>query len=101
RGCTCPRHDRQCTATGNAVTSMHGSRKHQESRWQQILRSLLYGHDVDRNVKAKARLGLAILVFAGIFSGIALRLVVFATVSESHGGHRSVAQDAVATARPD
>ena len=32
---------------------------------------------------------------------IALRLVMFATVSDGHGGRRSVAQDAVATARPD
>ena len=80
---------------------MHGPGKHQESRWQRVLRSLLYGRDVDRNVKAKARLGLAILAFAGIFSVIALRLVVFATVNENHGGRRSVAQDAVATARPD
>ena len=55
-----------------------GPNKHTESRWQRILRSLLYGHDVDRNVKAKARLGLAIVAFAGIFSVIAVRLVMFA-----------------------
>ena len=66
-----------------------------------MLRSLLYGHAVDRNVKAKARLGLAIVAFAGIFSVIALRLVMFAAVNEGHGGRRSVTQDAVATARPD
>jgi cell division protein FtsI (penicillin-binding protein 3) len=72
-----------------------------ESRWQQVLRSLLYGLDVDRNVKAKARLGLAIVAFAAIFSIIAVRLVMFATVSDGHGGRRSVTQDAVATARPD
>ena len=80
---------------------MHGPTKQPESRWQRVLRSLLYGHDVDRNVKAKARLGLAIVVFVGIFSVIAVRLVMFATVSDGHGGRRSVAQDAVATARPD
>jgi cell division protein FtsI (penicillin-binding protein 3) len=72
-----------------------------ETRWQRWLRSLLYGRDVDRNVKAKARLGLAIVAFAGIYCVIALRLVMFATVSDGHGGRRSVAQDAVATARPD
>ncbi|MGC2042907.1 MAG: penicillin-binding transpeptidase domain-containing protein, partial [Pseudolabrys sp.] len=83
------------------MTTNHGTKKNLESRWQRVLRSLLYGHDVDRNVKAKARLGLAIVAFAGIFSIIALRLVVFATVSEGHGGRRSVTQDAVATARPD
>jgi cell division protein FtsI (penicillin-binding protein 3) len=43
---------------------------------------VLYGRDVDRNVKSKARLGLAIVVFIGIFSVITFRLVMFATVSE-------------------
>jgi cell division protein FtsI (penicillin-binding protein 3) len=80
---------------------VQGSNKHTESRWQRVLRSLLYGHGVDRNVKAKARLGLAIVAFAGIFSVIAVRLVMFATVPEGHGGRRSMVQDAVATARPD
>ena len=69
--------------------------KSTETRWQRALRSLLYGHDVDRNLKAKARLGLAIVAF------IALRLVMFATVSDGHGTRRSVGTDAVATARPD
>src|SRR5262249_60197684 len=55
----------------------------------------------DRNVKSKARLGLAIVAFIGIFSVITFRLVMFATVSEGHGGRRGVSQDAVATARPD
>ncbi len=72
-----------------------------ETRWQRWLRSLLYGRDVDRNVKAKARLGLAIVAFAGIYCVIALRLVMFATVSDGHGARRSISQDAVATARPD
>jgi len=83
------------------VTAMDAPKKPAESRWQRVLRSLLYGLDVDRNVKAKARLGLAILAFAGIFSVIAIRLVMFAATSEGHGGRRSIAQDAVATARPD
>ncbi len=72
-----------------------------ETRWQRLVRSLLYGRGVDRSVKAKARLGLAILAFAGIYGVIALRLVVFAEQSEGHGARRSVSQDAVATARPD
>jgi cell division protein FtsI (penicillin-binding protein 3) len=80
---------------------MHARAKIAESGWQRGLRALLYGHDVDRNVKAKARLGLAIVAFAGIFSVIAFRLVMFATVAENHNGRRSVSQDAVATARPD
>jgi len=80
---------------------MNEPKKHAEARWQRVLASLLYGHHVDRNVKAKARLGLAVVAFAGIFSVIALRLVMFAATSEGHGERRGVAQDAVATARPD
>jgi cell division protein FtsI (penicillin-binding protein 3) len=71
------------------------------SRWQRIASRLLYGKDVDRAVKAKARLGLAIVAFVGIYSVIAIRLVMFAVVSDHHDGHRRVGQDAVATARPD
>ncbi len=80
---------------------MHARAKIPESGWQRVLRSVLYGRDVNRNVKSKARLGLAIVTFIGIFSVITFRLVMFATVSEGHGGRRSVSQDAVATARPD
>ncbi len=72
-----------------------------ETRFQRFLRSVLYGKDVDRNVKAKARLGLAIVAFAGLYGVIALRLVMFAAVSDNHGERRTVTQDAVATARPD
>jgi cell division protein FtsI (penicillin-binding protein 3) len=71
-----------------------------ETRWQRLLRTLLYG-EVDRNVKAKARLGLAILAFALIYGVIAARLVVFAEQSNGHASRRSISQDAVATARPD
>ena len=80
---------------------MHARAKTPESGWQRALRSVLYGRDVDRNVKSKARLGLAIVAFIGIFSVITFRLVMFATVSEGHGGRRGDSQDAVATARPD
>jgi cell division protein FtsI (penicillin-binding protein 3) len=80
---------------------MHAKAKTPESGLQRALRSVLYGRDVDRNIKSKARLGLAIVAFIGIFSVITFRLVMFATVSEGHGGRRSVSQDAVATARPD
>jgi cell division protein FtsI (penicillin-binding protein 3) len=85
------------------MNAMHApiAPKSTETRWQRWLRSLLYGHDVDRNIKAKARLGLAIVAFAGIYGVIALRLVMFATVSDGHGARRSVGTDAVATARPD
>jgi len=72
-----------------------------ESRWQRFMRSALYGKNVDRNVKAKARLVLAIVAFACIYSVIGARLVMFAVVGNGHDGHRTVSQDAVATARPD
>ena len=72
-----------------------------ESHWQRLLRSLLYGLDVNRNAKAKARLGLAIVAFAVAYGVIAARLVMFAEQSDGHGTRRSVTQDAVATARPD
>ncbi|HVZ50585.1 MAG TPA: penicillin-binding protein 2 [Pseudolabrys sp.] len=72
-----------------------------ETRWQRFLRSLLYGKDVDRDVKAKARLGLAIVAFTLVYSAIALKLVMFAILSTGHGDRRTVGQDALATARPD
>lgn len=72
-----------------------------ESRWQRAVRTLLYGANVDRNVKAKARIGLAIIIFVAVYGIIAAKLVMFAVISEGHDGRRSVTQDAVATARPD
>ncbi|HEX5212043.1 MAG TPA: penicillin-binding protein 2 [Pseudolabrys sp.] len=72
-----------------------------QTRWQRWLISLLYGRDVDRNVKARARLGLAIVAFAAVYAVIALRLVMFAEQADGHGTRRSVGQDAIATARPD
>src|SRR5215471_13319399 len=79
----------------------HAPSQVKENRWQRALRSLLYGRDVNRNVKAKARLGLAIVAFAAIYCVIGARLVMFANVSEGQSARRTVAQDAVATARPD
>jgi cell division protein FtsI (penicillin-binding protein 3) len=75
--------------------------KSPEIRWQRWLHSFLYGGDFDRSVKAKARLGLAIVAFVAIYGVIVLRLVMFATASDGHGARRSIGQDAVATARPD
>jgi cell division protein FtsI (penicillin-binding protein 3) len=72
-----------------------------QTRWQRAWRSLLYGRNIDHGVKAKARLGLAIVAFAAIYAVIAGRLVVFALASNGYGAHRMVTQDAVATARPD
>jgi cell division protein FtsI (penicillin-binding protein 3) len=68
---------------------------------RRLVRTLLYGEDVDRSVKTRARIGLAMLIFVIGYGVIAARLVMFATVPEGHGLRRSVGQDAVATARPD
>ena len=68
---------------------------------RRALRALLYGSKVDRNVKARARVGLAILAFAVVYFIIAVRLIAFGIVSESRSGHRVGGGDAIATARPD
>src|SRR5262245_23132189 len=62
---------------------------------------MLYGRNVDRGATAKARVALAIAGFALVYAVIALRLVIFAMVPESHVARRAGSQDAVATARPD
>ena len=68
---------------------------------RRLLRTLLYGRNVDRSAKARARIGLAMLAFAAVYSVIAARLVMFAVVPESHFVRRGASQDAIATARPD
>ena len=75
--------------------------KSTETRWQHWLRRILYGRDVDRELKAKARLVLAMIAFVGIYGVIALRLVMFAEHGDGQGARRSITQDAVATARPN
>ncbi len=72
-----------------------------ETRFQRFLRSVLYGRDVDRNLKAKARLGLAIVLFGAVYCAIAGKLIFFAEFGDGRGGRHTVTQDAVATARPD
>jgi cell division protein FtsI (penicillin-binding protein 3) len=66
-----------------------------------MLRALLYGHDVDRGAKARARIGLAAAAFALVYTIIGVRLITFALVPDNHAARRGSAQDAVATARPD
>jgi cell division protein FtsI (penicillin-binding protein 3) len=68
---------------------------------QRMIRSLLYGRNVDRAAKARARVGLVILVFGLVYAVIAGRLVMFAAFPDGRGGHRTASQDAIATARPD
>jgi cell division protein FtsI (penicillin-binding protein 3) len=68
---------------------------------RKLIRTLLYGRNVDRTAKARARVGLAILAFGLVYAGIAARLVMFAVAPESHFSKRATNHDAVATARPD
>ncbi len=84
--------------TGRALANI----KRPTEPWRQrLIRSLLYGRNVDRAVKARARVGLAILLFAAIYAVLAGRLVMFAVGADSHGARRAGSQDAIATARPD
>jgi len=71
------------------------------ARWRRFMLRLLYDNKIDRAAKARARIGLAILLFAAIYSIIALRLVIFAAASDGRNPHRAVTGDAIATARPD
>jgi len=76
--------------------------KAKKEPWRQrLIRGLLYGRNVDRAAKARARVGLAILAFAAIYAIIGGRLVMYAIGADSHGSRRTAAQDAIATARPD
>ena len=68
---------------------------------QRLIRSLLYGRNVDRSAKARTRVGFAIIAFAAVFAIIAGRLMMFAINGDAHGTRRTASQDAIATARPD
>ena len=68
---------------------------------QRLIRSLLYGRNVDRSAKARARVGFAIVAFAAIYAVIGGRLIMFAIGADNHAARRTAAQDAIATARPD
>ena len=53
-------------------------------------------------MKARARVGFAILAFAAIYAVIGGRLAMFALGADGHSSaRRAAAQDAIATARPD
>jgi cell division protein FtsI (penicillin-binding protein 3) len=71
-----------------------------ESWRRRIWHTMLYGRGVDRAVKSRARLGLAILIFAVGYAVIAGRLAMFA-MADNGAARRSYSADAVATARPD
>jgi cell division protein FtsI (penicillin-binding protein 3) len=68
---------------------------------RRLLRRLLYGLDVDRAAKARARIVLMVLLFAVGYAAIATRLIMFAAAGEAGGSRRVAAHDALATARPD
>ena len=53
---------------------------------QRLIRSLLYGRNVDRAVKARVRVGFAMVAFAAIYAVIGGRLVMFAVGGDNHGG---------------
>jgi cell division protein FtsI (penicillin-binding protein 3) len=69
--------------------------------WARVSRLLLYGRNPDFSAKARVRIMLVMGVFALAYGVIAVRVVMLASTPEGHAGHRTTAQDAVATARPD
>ncbi|MBX9773552.1 MAG: penicillin-binding protein 2 [Xanthobacteraceae bacterium] len=83
-----------------APTSAPQERALQEPWRRHLVRTLLYGKSVDRAVKARARIGLAIIVFGICYAVIAGRLVMYAA-TDNTTVRRSYSADAVATARPD
>ena len=83
--------------TDRAITAA----KPKEPWRQRLVRTLLYGRNVDRAAKARARVGFTIVAFAAIYAVIGGRLIMFAIGADGHGARRAAAQDAIATARPD
>jgi cell division protein FtsI (penicillin-binding protein 3) len=84
------------------MTEMARTRVKSAEPWRQrFVRSLLYGRNVDRTAKARARVGFAMLAFAAVYAVIAGRLVMFAIGADSHSARQAAARDAIATARPD
>ncbi len=72
-----------------------------EPRLRRLKQTLLYGRNVDRSVRARARVGLTIIGFIAVYAIIALRLVMFGVISDSRTPPHVILDDAVATARPD
>jgi cell division protein FtsI (penicillin-binding protein 3) len=66
-----------------------------------LLQRLLYGNNVDRDAKARARIGLAVALFVVVYAVIAGRLVLYGVASDGQTARRIGSGDAVATARPD
>ncbi|MCA1529312.1 peptidoglycan D,D-transpeptidase FtsI family protein [Bradyrhizobium yuanmingense] len=85
----------------NPATPAKPIEKSTEPWRRRLIRSLLYGRNVDRAAKARARVGLAMLAFASVYALIGGRLVMFAIGADAHSARRAAAQEVVATARPD
>jgi cell division protein FtsI (penicillin-binding protein 3) len=84
-----------------AAPARENPERHSQEHWRRrLVRNLLYGATVDRAAKARARIGLAIVVFALCYAIIAGRLVMYAA-TDNTTVRRSYSADAVATARPD
>src|SRR5256885_1329957 len=64
---------------------------------RRLAQGLLYGRNVDRAKKARARLGLAIVAFGLVYLVIAARLVLYAVAPDTHVVRRGGSGDAVAT----
>lgn len=87
--------------TDQALITTKPAGKPAEPWRQRLIRSLLYGRNVDRAAKARARVGFAVLAFALVYAVLAGRLVMFAIGADSHSAGRTGSRDAIATARPD
>jgi cell division protein FtsI (penicillin-binding protein 3) len=66
---------------------------------RRLLQRLLYGRDVDRSAKSRARVGLAILAFSLGYAVIGGRLIQLAAAPDNQTVRRTA--DAVSTSRPD
>jgi cell division protein FtsI (penicillin-binding protein 3) len=84
-----------------AEADPHAPGKPAEPFRRRLLRKLLYGENVDRSMKSRARIALAITAFSVVYLIIGVRLVSFALAPDNSGARRGAAADAVATARPD
>ena len=80
--------------------SARGLSRPQESWRARLVRSLLYGRNVDRAAKARIRVGFVMLAFVAIYAVIGGRLVMFTIGVDAHRAARA-SKDAIATARPD
>ncbi len=90
------------SATADTLPTKPAERSKPVEPWRRrFIRKMLYGSNVDRGAKARARIVLAIMAFTVVYAVIGARLVMFGISSNSHAVHRVVSDDAIATARPD